>query len=110
MCLPVPAWQRAAQAAAYSGPLQSDRLLIPARCCRQHRITGVGGSASIESFTLPSLSFRLGGVDVTLKPANILLEENNSTSAWFKGNLGMDLLNQARSVDVDFGSMTLSLK
>jgi hypothetical protein len=76
----------------------------------QHRITGVGGSASIKSFTLPSLSFRLGGVDVALKPATVLLEENNSTSAWSKGNLGMDLLNQARSVDVDFGSMTLSLK
>jgi predicted aspartyl protease len=76
----------------------------------QHRITGVGGSRSISSFTLPSLSFRLGGVDVALKPASVLLEENNSTSAWFKGNLGMDLLNQARSVDLDFGSMTLSLK
>ena len=75
-----------------------------------HRITGVGGSASIKSFTLPSLSFQLGGVDLALKPATVLLEENNSTSAWFKGNLGMDLLNQARSVDVDFGSMTLSLK
>jgi hypothetical protein len=76
----------------------------------QHRVTGVGGSASIKSFTLPSLSFRLGGVDVALKPATVLLKENNSTSAWFRGNLGMDLLNQARSVDVDFGSMTLSLK
>lgn len=76
----------------------------------QHRITGVGGSASIKSFTLPSLLFRLAGADVALKPATVLLEENNSTSAWFKGNLGMDLLNQARSVDVDFGSMTLSLK
>jgi len=76
----------------------------------QHRITGVGGSASKQSFTLPSLSFRLGGVDLALKPATVLLEENNSTSAWFKGNLGMDLLNQAPSVDVDFGSMLLSLK
>jgi hypothetical protein len=76
----------------------------------QHRVTGVGGSASIKSFTLPSLLFQLGGVDLGLKPATVLLEENNSTSAWFKGNLGMDLLNQAHSVDVDFGSMTLSVK
>jgi Aspartyl protease len=76
----------------------------------RHRVTGVGGSASMKSFNLPSLSFQLGGVELALKPATVLLEENNSTSAWFKGNLGMDLLNQARSVDVDFGSMTLSLK
>ena len=76
----------------------------------QHRITGVGGSTSIKSFTLPSLEFRLAGVDLALKPATVLLEENNGTSAWFNGNLGMDLLNQARSVDADFGSMTLSLR
>lgn len=76
----------------------------------QHRVTGVGGSASIKSLTLPSLSFQLGGVGLALKPATVLLEENNSTSTWSKGNLGMDLLNQAQTVDVDFGSMTLSLK
>ncbi len=76
----------------------------------QHRVTGVGGSASIKSLTSPSLSFQLGGVDLALKPATVLLEENNSTSTWSKGNLGMDLLNQAHTVDVDFGSMTLSLK
>jgi predicted aspartyl protease len=75
----------------------------------EHRVIGVGGSASMKSFTLPSLEFQLGGVDVALKPATVLLEESNSTSAWFRGNLGMDLLNQARRVDVDFGSMTLSL-
>ena len=76
----------------------------------RHRITGVGGSAFIKAFTLPSLEFRLAGVEVALKRATVLLEENNGTSAWFNGSLGMDLLNQARGVDVDFGSMTLSLK
>jgi hypothetical protein len=76
----------------------------------QHRVTGVGGSASIKSFTLPSLSFQLGGFDLALRPATILLEENNSTSTWSKGNLGMDLLNQAHRANVDFGSMTLNLK
>jgi hypothetical protein len=81
-----------------------------ANAVQQHKVTGVGGSSSIRSLTLPSLEFLLGGREVTLKPATVLLEENNSTSGWFKGNLGMDLLNQARSVDVDFGSMTLSLR
>ena len=76
----------------------------------EHRVTGVGGSSSIRSLVLSSLEFRLGGHDVSLKPATVLLENNNSTSDWFEGNLGMNLLNQGNIVDVDFGSMTLVLK
>ena len=76
----------------------------------QHRVIGVGGSASIKSFTLPSLDFQLSGRSVILKPASVLLENNNSTSDRFQGNLGMNLLNQANSVEMDFGSMTLTLK
>ncbi|HTF70792.1 MAG TPA: hypothetical protein VK638_49785 [Edaphobacter sp.] len=58
---------------------------------------------------MPSLTFTVGGRDVLLKQAHILLKSNNSTSSWFSGNLGMDLLNQARSVEVDFNSMQLLL-
>lgn len=77
----------------------------------QHRVTGVGGSTSIKSLTVPSLDFQLGGSrTLTLKPATILLDENNSTSAWFRGNLGMNLLNQANSVEANFDSMRLTLK
>src|SRR6185437_15937647 len=71
----------------------------------RQRVTGVGGSALIESFTLPSADFELGGKTVTLKPATVLLEDNNSTTGWFRGNLGMNLLNEASSADVDFRSM-----
>ena len=52
----------------------------------------------------------VGHHQVTLAPATVLLQENNSTTGWFRGNLGMDLLNQARGVDVDFESMTLTLQ
>jgi hypothetical protein len=76
----------------------------------QHRVTGVGGSASMKSLTLPSLDFQLGGRSVILKPATVLLEDNNSASNRFQGNLGMSLLNQADGVEIDFGSMTLTLK
>lgn len=74
-----------------------------------HKVTGVGGSATISSVSVPSLIFTVGGQDVSLRPAHILLKSNNSTSAWFYGNLGMDLLNQGRSVEVDFNSMKLML-
>jgi len=74
------------------------------------KVIGVGGSAKMESVVLPSLAFIVGGREVSLKPAHILLRDNNSNSNWFAGNLGMDLLNQARSVEVDFDSMTILLR
>jgi hypothetical protein len=74
-----------------------------------HQVTGVGGSATIDSVFIPSLTLTLGGRPVVLKPAHLLLHDNNSTSNRFAGNLGMDLLNQARAVEIDFQSMTLIL-
>ena len=74
-----------------------------------HQVTGVGGSASIDSVSIPSLTLTLGGRPVALKPAHLLLHDNNSTSNRFAGNLGMDLLNQAGAVEIDFQSMTLTL-
>jgi predicted aspartyl protease len=73
------------------------------------KITGVGGSAKIESVLVPALTFIVGGSKVQLKPAHILLRDNNANSNWFAGNLGMDLLNQAHTVEVDFDAMTLQL-
>ncbi|MGA3045906.1 MAG: retropepsin-like aspartic protease [Terracidiphilus sp.] len=74
------------------------------------KLTGVGGSAKMESVVVPSLAFIAGGREVVLKPAHILLKDNNSNSNWFDGNLGMDLLNQAHSVEVDFDAMTMLLR
>jgi hypothetical protein len=37
------------------------------------------------------------------------LAEHNSTSQWYFGNLGMDLLNEADRVTVDFQTLTLRL-
>jgi hypothetical protein len=74
------------------------------------RITGVGGSAMIGSVVLPALTFTAGGRELELKPAHILLKDNNANSNWFAGNLGMDLLNQAHSVEVSFDAMTLVLR
>jgi predicted aspartyl protease len=75
-----------------------------------HKVTGVGGSAEIDSVTLPSLTLVVGGKEVVLRPAHVLLKDNNSTTSWFVGNLGMDLLQQGRSVAVDFGAMTLVVR
>jgi hypothetical protein len=73
------------------------------------KLTGIGGSTSFDSVFLPSVTLQVGAHDVVLKPAHVLLKEHNSNSAWYFGNLGMDLLNQAHSVTLDFQSMTLAL-
>jgi len=73
------------------------------------KLIGVGGSAKIESVLVPALSFIVGGREVQLTPAHILLKDNNSNSNWFAGNLGMDLLNQAHTVEIDFDSMAIQL-
>ena len=73
------------------------------------KLTGVGGSARIDSVVVPALNLIVGGSEVQLKPAHILLKDNNANSNWFAGNLGMDLLNQAHTVEIDFDSMAIQL-
>ena len=75
-----------------------------------HKLTGVGGSASYESFLLPSLDLQIGGHTVTFKNAHVLTQESSDTSKWAAGNLGIDLLNEADLVTFDFGAMTLNLR
>ena len=75
-----------------------------------HKLTGVGGSANVDSVILPSVTLRIGGHDVLLRPAHVLLQKSSGTSGMFESNLGMDLLNQARTITLNFQSMTLTLE
>ncbi len=74
------------------------------------KLTGVGGSANVDSVVLPSVTLRIGGHDVLLRPAHVLLQKSSGTSGMFAGNLGMDLLNQAHTITLNFQSMTLTLE
>jgi hypothetical protein len=47
---------------------------------------------------------------VVLGPAHVLLEKSSGTSGMFAGNLGMDLLNQAHTITLNFQSMSLTLE
>ena len=76
----------------------------------QHRITGVGGTTSYDAVLLPSLVLDIGGHDVHLTPAHVLLKGSNGTGDWADGNLGMDLLTQSRITTLDFMSMSLRLQ
>ena len=72
-------------------------------------VTGIGSSREVESIELPTLSPVLGGRSVTLAPASVLLKATTSDTRRRFGNLGLDLLNQARRTTIDFGTMTLTL-
>jgi hypothetical protein len=74
------------------------------------RVTGVGSSVEADVITLPALSFRIGGFDAVLQPAQILLKDTTSDTRWSHVWAGLDLLNQARVVTLDFKSMTLALE
>ena len=71
-------------------------------------VRGVGHAESFDSVTLPALTFRLTGVDVALRPAQVILKDIGAKCC--VGNLGLDLLTQADGFTIDFRSMTLQLE
>ncbi len=71
---------------------------------------GVGGSATVETVRLGTVEITLGGRATTLAPADIFLSKTTEQSAWYHGNLGMDLLSQAKRVTVNFGAMQVILE
>ncbi len=75
-----------------------------------HKLTGVAGSANYDSIVLPSVTLTLGGFETRLAPAPVLMQESSDKSNLVFGNLGRDLLNQARVITFDFHAMTLSLQ
>ena len=70
---------------------------------------GVGSVEHIDSVVLPSADFKIGDYSVVLRPATVLLKSTGESSKYFYGNLGIDLLRQARSVVFDFRNMRLTL-
>jgi len=69
---------------------------------------GASGSVEYEAIFLPNVKLRAGGCEVKLDPAEISLRKNMDNR--YCGNLGLDVLNQARVVTLDFDAMTLTLE
>lgn len=74
-----------------------------------HTVTGMGGAKKFEIISIPKVVLQLGGKAVTLQPAHVLMTQERSTGKWFYGNLGIDVLQQAQRVTMDFRKMTLQL-
>jgi hypothetical protein len=73
-------------------------------------LEGITGSADICNLSLEEIKLELGGFAATLRPAHVLLTTTTPNSNWLSGWLGMDILNQAQRVTLDFYTMRLTLE
>jgi predicted aspartyl protease len=71
-------------------------------------VRGVGNEESFDSITVPDLTFAIGGTNVILRPAHVLLKQIGPKQ--FVGNFGMDLLKQTPGFKMDFAAMKLELE
>jgi predicted aspartyl protease len=75
------------------------------------RVEGVGGSAVIDSITIPALDFLIGSKSVRLRAAQATMQENPALGgSCCIGNIGLDLLLQSGALTIDFSTMTLRLR
>ncbi len=86
------------------------RSVDPYRKDQSVEISGVGGKVRLESVEVPELKLKIGGADVALHPAQVLLKETVGASRWHHGSLGLDLLSGSQTVTIDFRSMVLTLE
>ena len=87
---------------------------FPAMMAIGHKETftekGVGSTEEFPIVALPPVSFDLAGHHVVLSPARVFLKPTVAgNSETFFGNLGMDLLGQAKELSFDFRAMQISL-
>ena len=73
------------------------------------KFTGYTGSGDFAVVMLPEIQLRLGEFAGVLRPADVVTKPSVSTSNWYYGRAGMDILNQAQTVTIDFNAMTFRL-
>jgi predicted aspartyl protease len=81
--------------------------IIDAGLKESRPITGYGGTDTYDSVLLGPVVFGVGGLDVTLKSPHVFPSHSLGK---FDGNLGNDILNQAKIVTLDFNAMELRLQ
>lgn len=70
----------------------------------------MGGALEIEAVSLREVMLKIGGFELTLRPAAVLLQETLPASKDYHGLLGWTLLQQADQVTFDFKSMKLTVQ
>jgi predicted aspartyl protease len=74
------------------------------------RIRGVNGTKEVETIMLPGVRVRFGNFDVALEPAEVLSKDSPFGASSYHVWSGLDLLQQARQVTIDFLSMRLAME
>jgi predicted aspartyl protease len=85
-------------------------LIQAAAKTNSYKMEGVGGTKQMDAAMLSSLHFSIGGFPVVLNSPGVLLTNTVENSRYFYGNLGIDLLQQAKKTTFDFKAMTLTLQ
>jgi hypothetical protein len=75
----------------------------------RNEIRGMGGAETFDSIDVPDLALKIGGREVTLRPAHILTKRTERRD-WILANVGKDLLTQTSGFTIDFRAMTLTLE
>jgi gag-polyprotein putative aspartyl protease len=73
-------------------------------------LSGVSGSAEMESICLPRLALQVGGLEAVLRCVHVILKSTTPNSGWFFGRLGLDFLKQSNRMTLDFNCMKLALE
>jgi hypothetical protein len=74
-------------------------------------ITGLGGTASFDSVTVPEVPFLIGPTRVVLRPGHVTLQRNGGTGGnCCVGNIGLDILAQTGEFELDLSAMLLRLR
>ncbi len=93
-------------------PFAARLLDVVAATGRQeiYRMSGEAGSSNLKDLVVPKIALHVGGMDVSLRDAVVLLEKAPAVNEWHHGRIGIDLLNQAERVTLDFQAMRLTLE
>lgn len=74
------------------------------------QVIGIAGSRQFPVVVLPSISLAIGEKDIAMAPAFVLLSQDADLASFYYGDIGVDLLNEAKQVTIDFSAMHLSLQ
>jgi hypothetical protein len=72
-------------------------------------LLGYSGSGSIESMIAPALHWKIGAFEVTERDTPIFIKSIPTADRYY-GRLGIDVLQQAQEVTLDFHAMRLTLR
>ncbi|HEY6509982.1 MAG TPA: hypothetical protein VIY56_18295, partial [Vicinamibacterales bacterium] len=74
-------------------------------------ITGLGGTTTVPSITVPEVPFQIGPTRVVLRPAHVTLQRNAAIGGTCCiGNIGLDVLARTGEFALDLSTMVLKLQ